>query len=440
MPKQKQQTASVPEINLPAEITALVLMFIVTAMTIAAPAAEAQTLTVLHSFTGGSDGGSPAAGLTVDAAGNFYGTTPDGGAGYGTVFKLSPSRSGWLLSPLYSFAGPPDGATPVARVVFGPDHTLYGTTEYGGYRGSCGPGCGTVFKLAPPPAACKTAVCPWDETILRRFSTGGVFPESEVTFDSQGNLYGTTNQSAGARDGGGGCEPCGDVYELLPSNGGWTEEDIYEFSGFTLGDTGGYPIGGVIFGRDGNLYGTTSAYGCEYGTLFQLTYSGSTWTETTLHSFCGGNDGASPVSSLIMDEAGNMYGATIGAYAGYGGVRGSAFMLTPSNGGWDYSLIYTFPEYGGGPAASLVMDTAGNLYGTTVTGGHLGCGSYGCGTIFKLSPASGDWTYTELYDFTGGDDGGAPYSNLIIDAAGNLYGTASIGGQSGKGVVFEFTP
>jgi uncharacterized repeat protein (TIGR03803 family) len=403
--------------------------------------AHAQTFTVLHSFTGGSDGGSPAAGLTVDAAGNFYGTTPSGGAGYGTVFKLSHSRSGWLLSPLYSFAGPPDGATPVARVVFGPDHTLYGTTKYGGSQRVCGNrGCGTVFNLAPPPAACKTSVCRWDETILRSFSTGGLIPESEVTFDSQGNVYGTTNQSASYRDGGGGCEPCGDVYELLPSNGGWTEDDIYAFSGFTLGDTGGYPVGGVIFDKSGNLYGTTGNYGCEFGTLFQLTYSGSTWTETNLHSFCGGNDGAYPVSSLIRDDAGNMYGATPGAYPGYGSVRGSAFMLIPSNGGWDYSLIYTFSEYGGGPAGSLVMDTAGNLYGTTVTGGKLGCGSYGCGTIFKLSPASGDWTYTELYDFTGGDDGGAPYSNLIIDTAGNLYGTASIGGQSGKGVVFEFTP
>jgi len=414
-------------------------------MVAAAPCAPAQTLTALHSFTGGSDGGNPAAGLTVDAAGNFYGTTPSGGAGYGTVFKLSPSRSGWVLSPLYSFAGPPDGATPVARVVFGPDHTLYGTTEYGGEQAtSCGnQGCGTVFNLKPMPAACKTSVCPWDETILRRFSTGGWFPESELTFDSQGNLYGTTNRSAGAGDGGGGCDPCGDVFELVPSNGGWTEEDIYVFGGFQLGETGGFPVGGVIFARDGNLYGTASNYGCEYGTLFQLTYNGSKWTQTVLHSFCGGTDGANPVSSLIMDDAGNMYGATPGAYPGYGSVRGSAFMLTPSNGGWNYSLIHNFPEYGGGPAGSLVMDTAGNLYGTTVTGGgnpYGNCSTYGCGTIFKLSPASGDWTYTELYDFTGGDDGGAPYSNLIIDAAGNLYGTASIGGQSGKGVVFEFTP
>jgi len=416
------------------------LLTAVLALTMTASSAQAQKLTVLHDFTGGRDGANPAAGLTVDGSGNFYGTTEYGGAGYGTVFKLSQSKSGWVLTPLYSFAGEPDGANPVARVVFGPDHTLYGTTEYGGSNG-CTSGCGTVFNLKPLPSACKTSLCPWIETILRRFTTEA-YPQSEVTFDSQGNLFGTTYYGGYIGFGGGGsCNPCGDVFELMPSSGGWTEKGVYRFTGYQYGVDGAYPVGGVTFGKDGNLYGTNTNYGyCGFGTVFQLTQSGSNWTETLLHHFCGGTDGARPASSMIMDDAGNMYGGTPGAYPGYGSQRGSAFMMAPSSGGWNYSVIYTFAEYGGGPAGSLVMDKAGNLYGTTITGGNPGCGSYGCGTIFKLSPSNGSWNYTELYDFTGGPDGGNPYSNLIIDASGNFYGTASVGGQSGKGVVFEFTP
>src|SRR5208282_4693072 len=225
-----------------------------------------------------------------------------------------------------------------------------------------------VFNLRPTPSACKTALCPWIETILRRFSTGGDFPLSEVIFDDQGNLYGTAYEGGFQGAGGGGsCYPCGNVYELVPSNGRWTEKVLYTFTGYQLGVDGAYPVGGVIFDKTGNLYGTNTNYGeCAFGTAFQLTSSGSGWTETILHHFCGGTDGAKPSSSLIMDAAGNIYGATPGAYPGYGSTRGSAFMLTASNGGWSYSVIYTFPEYGGGPAGALVMDNAGNLYGTTV--------------------------------------------------------------------------
>jgi uncharacterized repeat protein (TIGR03803 family) len=421
-------------------VALLITVFAVTVTV--APYAQAQTLTVLHNFTGGRDGANPAAGLTVDTTGNFYGTTQNGGAGQGTVFKLGQSKSGWVLTPLYSFGGGPDGANPVARVIFGPDHTLYGTTEYGGSQGYCNNGCGTVFNLKPTPSACKTSLCPWVETILRRFSDGGDFPQSEVIFDGKGNLYGTANEGGYLDPGGGGsCNPCGNVFELVPSNGSWTENVLYVFTGYEYGVDGAFPVGGVIFDKDGNLYGTNTDYGdCGFGTVFQLTFNGSKWTETLLHQFCGGTDGAKPASSMIMDDAGNMYGGTPGAYPGYGSQRGSAFMMTPSNGGWTYSVIYTFSEYGGGPAGSLVMDKAGNLYGTTITGGNPGCGSYGCGTIFKLTPSNGTWTCTELYDFTGGADGGAPYSNLVMDSAGNFYGTASIGGQSGNGVVFEFTP
>lgn len=427
--------------SLRASAFALALALVFAHCVVVMPSAQAQTYTVLYSFTGARDGATPAAGLTADRAGNLYGTTNEGGAGYGTVYKLGHAKSGWTLTPLYIFGSNSDGANPVARVIFGPDGSLYGTTEYGGAEGYCDNGCGTVFNLKPQPSACKTALCPWIETIVHRF-TNLAFPESEVLFDGSGNLYGTAYTGGTLFGGGNGCYPsCGGVYEMSPSNGSWTESVIYNFTGYQYGDDGANPIGGLIFDKAGNLYGTTSTYGdCGFGIIFELAPSAGSWKEHLLHDICGGTDGAAPSSSLIMDEAGNMYGATPGDYPGYGSQRGSAFMLMPSNGGWEYSLLYTFPEYGGGPAGSLVMDGAGNLYGTTITGGQVGCGSYGCGTIFKLSPSNGGWTYTELYDFTGGSDGASPHSNLVIDSSGNLYGTASAGGQYGYGVIFEITP
>jgi uncharacterized repeat protein (TIGR03803 family) len=398
----------------------------------------AQTLTVLHAFTGGRDGAIPLAGLTMDASGNLYGTASKGGAGYGTVYKLKHAGAGWTLSPLYSFQSGADGAHPVARVVFGPNGTLYGTTEYGGTPEDCTDGCGTVFNLQPQPTACTSVLCPWIETILQRF-TSLAFPESEVIFDNTGDIYGTT--FAGGFDapgGGNGCYPdCGAVYELVPSNGSWVLDVLYSFRGDS-GEDGGGPIGGLIFDRAGNLYGTGSIYGnCDYGTAFELIHSSSGWSEEQLHNFCG--PAGNPAASMIADSAGNFYGTMVG---GGSSEKGGVFTLKPSGGGWMWESVYTFPWNGGGSAGALLMDSAGNLYGTTIEGGSnpLGQCSNGCGTIFKLTPSGGNWTYTELYDFTGGSDGAYPHSNLVIDANGNFYGTAGAAGSSGLGVVFEFTP
>jgi hypothetical protein len=410
----------------------------------AAPAVQAQTLTVLHSFTGGRDGASPLAGLTTDEGGNLYGTTNKGGAGYGTVFKLGHSGSGWTFTPLYSFQNGPDGANPVARVVFGPDHTLYGTTEYGGETGYCtNGGCGTAFNLRPPPTACRTALCPWMEAIVHRFTSGGVFPESELLFDSAGNIYGTALDGGSLVAGGGnGCYPsCGAVYELTPSSGGWTETVLYNFTGYQYGDDGANPVGGLIFDNAGNLFGTTFTYGnCGYGIAFELTPSGSKWAEHLIHDFCSPH--GAPAATLIRDASGNLYGTDEGLPQGYGTIHGGVFKLIPANGGYTFQSLYTFPEFGGGPAGSLLMDNAGNLYGTTITGGGnpLGKCSNGCGRVFELAYSNGNYTYIELYDFTGGNDGAAPYSNLVMDAYGNLYGTTSAGGVNGDGTVFEFTP
>jgi len=397
--------------------------------------AQAQTFSVLHNFTGGSDGANPLAGLTMDQAGSLYGTASLGGVGNGTVFKLARQGSGWILNPLYQFRGMPDGFFPEARVVFGPDGSLYGTTFYGGIaQPQCIQGgplqCGTVFQLRPPATACKTALCPWTETQLYQFgSQSGLFWPSfgDLIFDRSGHIYGTGNQ--GTTHGSG----YGAVFQLTASNGGWTETDIYDFH--NQGD-GAQPLGSVIFDTAGNLYGTT--YGTPpdqlhnpWGTVYELTPSGSGWTETTLYKFQNASDGATPWTDLIIDAAGNLYGTT--AFGGSGG-GGTVWELSPSNGSWTFSVIYSFPGSTLGPAGPVLMDAAGNLYGTSLAGG-----TYQQGSVFKLTH-SGGWTYTSLHDFTNGSDGRSPYGHLIFDANGNLCGTAGWGGGSGNGVVWEITP
>ena len=197
----------------------------------------------------------------------------------------------------------------------------------------------------------------------------------------------------------------------------------------------------MLLDEAGNLNGTTMAGGSgDEGTVFQLSPSGSGWTLNTLHSFAAFNDGFAPYGGLIADNAGNFYGATAN-----GTPDGNAviFELSPSGGGWTYSILYTFQQsYGAGPAATLAMDSVGNLYGTTR--GYRYDGSDPHGSVFRLSPSNGGWTYTDLHDFNG-SDGDSPYSSVLIDAAGNLYGTTLYGGSSavcsgGCGVVWKFAP
>jgi uncharacterized repeat protein (TIGR03803 family) len=404
--------------------------------TVARPqCAQAQTFTVIHSFTPGGDGSSPI-GLTVDRAGTFYGMAESGGAsGLGTVFRLTHQPSGWVLTPLYNFIGGSDGAHPSAStgVVIGPNGSLYGTTFYGGGSSCGGLSCGTVFNLRPSPHTSPRVLGGWTETVLYRFAGGsdGANPTGDLIFDQAGNLYGTTY------GGGGSCpaDGCGTVYELKPSGGGgWTETVLY---GFTGGSDGRFPEGGAIFDKVGNLYGTTNDAGAYSGSIFQLSPSESGWTKTVLHNFQAGSDGAFPVGGLIFDSSGDLYGTTAS-----NGLRGGGtlFELSPPGGIRTFSVLYSFICSSGcvngpGPQASLFMDPAGNLYGTTSQDG-----THGYGSVFKLTPGAVGWTYTSLHDFTGGSDGGYPYSNVVLGANGNLYGTASQGGTQGYGVVWEIMP
>jgi uncharacterized repeat protein (TIGR03803 family) len=379
--------------------------------------AQAQTFTVLHQFSG-PDGAAPVAGLTMDRAGNLYGTALIGGQGFqycnlgcGTVFKLTHSGSGWVFTPIYRFSGQ-DGANPQARVVFGPDGALYGTATQGGANGR-----GVVFQLRPSATFCKAIQCPWTETILHNFarSNDGSYPGSgDLLFDSAGNIWGTT--------GDGGDSFSGTVYQLVRSNGSWTENVIHSFG--APGD-GSRPAAGLIMDSQGNLYGTTQNGGStQGGTVYQLTPSGAGWTETVIHSFDNATEGSIPLGGVIFDAAGNLYGTTS---AGGLSFSGGVYELTPTGNGWVSNLLYFFTNAYVGSRASLTFGANGKLYGTLDLADV---------DVFELTQSGGTWTQTGIY----GRTNDVPEGNVIFDANGNLYTTGSQGGPNQDGLVLQITP
>ncbi len=392
---------------------------------------------VLHSFNNnGSDGSNPYAGLTFDTAGNLYGTTWMGGSGSecvsgcGTVFELSPRQGGgWTEALLYSFnLNGTEGCEPYAGLVFDGAGNLYGATYRSGTYGH-----GTVFELSHGSGG-------WTETVLHNFNlVEGAYPNPGLIVDGSGNLYGTTH--------GGGAHGYGTVFEFKPgSGGGWTETVLHNFN--WEGSDGAYPCAGLVFDRAGNLYGTTMQGGTHgYGTVFELSPGqGGSWTETVLYNFNNnGSDGTYPGAGLVFDANGNLYGTTnVGGAHHYGTV----FELSPGQGGWTEALLHSFNNDGIDgiyPVTGVIVDAHGNLYGTTVYGGmrlsYELC-RYGCGTVFELSPnGSGGWTENVLHSFNNnGTDGADPYAALILDAHGNLYGTTNVGGAHDYGTVFELSP
>jgi uncharacterized repeat protein (TIGR03803 family) len=352
-------------------------------------------LTVLYNFDGGPAGeryaGLPNAGVIRDPQGNVYGTTPYGGV-EGMVYKVD---SGGQQTTLYSFSGAPGGTTPVAGVAVDPAGGLCGATQLGGAYD-----WGVVYRIGGA----------GHEAALYSFTGGsdGAFPESTPVIDEQGNVYGTTLKGGPAS----GLAGFGVVYKIDLAG---HETVLHTFTG---GADGGYP-GGLTRDSAGNLYGAAGGGTLGGGVVYRI---GSSGVQAILYSFSGGADGASP-GDVILDANGNIYGTTYGGgTAGYGVV----YKL-------DYSrketVLYNFP---GGPdgalgGAKLLRDPAGNLFGTTLEGGGA---SYeeGGGVVFELDSAG---SYTVLYRFTGYADGGLPRSGVIRDSSGNLYGTASTGGDSG---------
>jgi uncharacterized repeat protein (TIGR03803 family) len=390
---------------------------------VVAQSTQAQTYTVLHTFTGGPDGGFPYAGLTKDQTGTLYGTACEGGTGFGVVYSIVDGAAGTTFTVIHTFHES-DGSCPVNKVIFGPDGALYGTTRYGGELSSRGyPGWGTIFRLQPPPPSCSRTNCEWSEAVLYRFQghSDGGNPEGDLIFDQAGNIYGTATQ--------GGMSGRGAVFQLHPSNGGWAENVLYSFTG---GFDGGSPGSGVILDEAGNLYGTTLSGGpFQQGVVFDLSPDGSGWTEQVLHGFQGTNDGAQPGGGLIPGPTGNLYGATTSGGAENVGVT---YELVRSNGSWEYQILHSFTfsqPPGGGPEDTLFRDGAGNLYGSATFNPS------GQGSIFKL--ASGTWTETELHVFDSCSEGCEPTGSVILDDHGNIYGT-TLTGSGVVGSVWKITP
>ena len=425
-------------------LTTLAWALIIAAAALASSgAATASTYEVIHQFELPKY---PRGNLAMDADGNFYGTTIDGGnvtacpgapGGCGVVWKLAPNPDGtWgTLTVLHEFTSA-DGAYPQAGLVFDTDGNLYGTTYQGGaYKYG-----GVVFKLAPNPDGT------WTESVLHSFTGGadGWEPVAGLILDATGNLYGTT--------GGGGVLENGNrhgvVFKLTPSSDGtWTESVLHSFTGHADGGDGAYPSARLIFGEAGNLYGTTFNGGgstaCAYyftgcGVVFKLAPNpDGTWTESVLYSFTGYADGAEPDAGLILDAAGNLYGTTYeGGYGTPGGHgHGVVFELARNpDGNWTESVLYSFTggADGANPVAELLFDAAGNLYSTAAAGGLQNQG-----TVFELTPTSSGWSETVLRKFLGLAKG--PVAPVIFDPKGNLYGTTS-SGTGNYGVVFKITP
>jgi uncharacterized repeat protein (TIGR03803 family) len=393
---------------------------------------------VLYSFGSQPDGNYPTANLVFDESGNLYGTTSRGGAyGNGTVFKLSPNQGQWTETVIYNFCPAVhclDGTTPLSSLLFDAAGNLYGATSHGGLYGIGGAG-GVAFELTPQPDGT------WTETVLYNFGNGtDSSGPGALVFDKAGNLYGAA---------GGGSTPfcpsnCGTIFELSPGpNGQWTERVLYNFCSQASCADGTDP-GGVVFDSAGNLYGVTALGGnpvTQNGTVFELTPDkNGQWVETVLYMFQGGEtDGWDPFGGVVMDSSGNLYGIT---QAGYPHNTGIVFEVTHQPGGqWTESVLHGFCSQpncaDGSPPGGLVFDKAGNLYGTAGADG-----AFHCGVVYELTPQkTGSWPVVVPYTFQCGSDGAYPYSGLILDPSGNLYGVTLQGGTAPYyGTVFRVTP
>lgn len=388
-------------------LSPIALLGTVILISAAAVPSLAQTFAVLYTFTDTTQGWQPDAAPILDAAGNLYGTTQYGGTagGFGTVFKLDTKGDEQVL---YSFSGEPDGEDPVAGLIRDRSGNLYGTTIYGGTAG----GYGTAFELTRSGSL----------ILLHSFASSpdGADPYSTFVADPNGNGYGTTRY-------GGSAGGYGTVFKV---GAGRAETVLYSFAGTPDGED---PQASLIRDPAGNLYGTTIYGGAAggYGTVFKLDKTGKL---TLLHSFAGTPDGENPYAGLVGDSAGNGYGTT--KYGGTAGGFGTVFKISTTG---KFSLLHSFagtPD-GENPVSGLVVDPAGNVYGTTFYGGTLGYGS-----VFEIDTTG---KLTVLHSFNGSSDGSNPLGGLTRDAAGNLYGATSEGGDlscgfSGCGTIFKVTP
>lgn len=399
---------------------------------------------VLYRFNGGSDGNGPEASMIADSAGNLYGTTSLGGgsaqctSGCGTVFELSPPAQkdgNWTETVLYAFRGGRDGATPLAPLIADKSGNLYGTTSAGG--GNCNnadaASCGTVFELVRP----EHAHSAWSETILYRFKgnpkgkgDADLAMPNGIVFDKAGNLFGLAYSGGHCVSNETGTYCYGGAFSLASRNDPWSESVIYRFKGHS-----GDPAGPVLDSAD-RLYGTApgGAYGC--GGVFRLEpKSQGEWKESSIYDFQCGADGAFPLPGLIFDAEGNLYDMSLGTGSGYGNI----FELSPTtSGSWSETVLYDFTPISKGytPTVGPILGKRGTLYGTTEEGGKSDFG-----TVFELMPprTGPKWSERVLHSFKPGRGGFAPYGGLTLSMDNALYGTTPVGGN-GYGTIFRVTP
>lgn len=392
--------------------------------------AQAATYSVVRNFNQTAGGEIPYGQLLMDPQGNLYGAASAGGPGNsGTIFQLSPNGSGgWNYTTLYQCGTTNECTVPMGSLVMDQSGDLYGVTYFG-----------NVFELSPNGSGM------WTATLVHAFNGGvdGNAP-SPLTLDAAGNLYGANAT--------GGTNNLGYIFELSPTIGGWSLIHLHDFSGSDGAEsinTAGQQIAALIQDADGNLYGTTAAGGsgttCQggCGVVFKLQNQSGTWNETVLHSFTG-NDGAAPDAALLLDATGMLYGTTT---SGGSNGKGVLFRMQQSSASWRMQILHNFTGIhldGAYPNAALTMDDAGNLFGATLAGGAnlQGCqvmSDTGCGTVFELSPNStGGWKMTILHAFSGRKDGGFP-EGIVRDRNGNLFGGAEAGGAGFEGLVFKIS-
>jgi hypothetical protein len=364
-------------------------------------------------------GGGLFQGVTFDSKGNLFGVTAAGdGDNCGTVFELTPQPKGkWALTTIHDFAGATEGCGPNGNLIFDPEGNAYGTTAAGVL------GYGTVYELTPGSGG-------WSLNMLFAFDgTDGDGP-SGLVMDAAGNLYGVA---------GGGMYSQGLVYELMPGQGGWNQDVLYNFGSH---DRDGDGPRGLIVSGAGDLYGTT-ALGGSYreGSAFRLKRSGDAWQERLLYNFCPDQrfcvDGAIPYDGVVRGTSGHLYGTTEagGSNVCGEGRCGAVFELKPTaKGRWKEAVLYNFRPGNSGnfPSSAPLFDKVGGLYGTAGVGGIGSC-PFGCGVVYELTPGvKGRRKYTILHQFDGAD-GSMPGGGLALDDKGNLYGTA-------YSVVFEIVP
>jgi hypothetical protein len=418
------------------KVLAFTAVTLIALLVLASRAAAASGYKVIYTFKGktkkGDFGRNPLGNLALTTNPELYGTTVGGGPTFGQVaYRLTPTSQGqWQETVLFSFDE--DGyfcyalCNPNGDLISDQLGNYYGTT--GSWRAPAGNyhNAGGVYELASSGGQQVLYVFQGlDDKGNCTSGPDGCNPQGGLIYASSGNIYGTTKYGGTSRH----CKKgCGTVFELFPTRVGWAENILYSF---TDGGDGEYPTGALVSDAAGNLYGTA-------GTVFKLTP-----LEDGSGSFVPIYQNIGAHGSLIFDQAGNLYGTSSPGAYGYGDV----FELSLNSGGtWTETVLYSFTGGADGryPWGSLTFDANGNLYGTTEGGGAYGNGT-GDGTVFELTPASGGgWTESVLHSFSSQQGGGfTPEGGVVLDSSGNIYGTTRFGaikGGPGPGLAFEITP